>query len=90
MTQHEIKLRLNARMRDLGHCVFGQLSARYVEQARTTGTATTAEDAFEAWLDWLKGQGGKPVTPLTLGTDPAGFHAAAAQSIRDVSPLLPA
>ena len=78
---------INAVFMAAGHSCFGRLSERYARQAGLTGTRTTAKDAFEAWLDWLKDQGGKPAQPLILGDDANGFHRTAALAIRAASYL---
>lgn len=77
--------RLEELMRVSGHCVFGRLSDRYARQAALTSYATTPQDAFDAWLQWLDGEGGKPTAPLTLDQDRSGFFIAAAQAIRQIS-----
>ena len=83
MDRSDIIKHLGYRLRD---CM-GNLCSHYADQVIATGTKTTPEDAFSAWLKWLASEGGVPQTPLSIDASPA-FRAGqerAAHAIREVA-----
>jgi hypothetical protein len=81
MPREHIVQNISAR---LGSDAGGGLSVYYADQVELTGIHTTAADVFEAWMRWLREQGGMPAKPLAPGV----YHARVATALREVARYL--
>jgi len=62
-----------------------QLVSFYTKLVIKLGASITAEDAFEAWLEWLESAGGQPERPLTMADWANNEHERIATALCEVA-----
>jgi hypothetical protein len=73
---------LSIKLAASGVAVGPNLMTRYLRLAETRGSRTTPEDAYSAWLEWVKSAGGRESHPQSKR---GSIHEQVAAVIREAS-----